>query len=380
MVEGVQIAGRFYNDGVFDLATNPHGLDEGGYLQKPPGNDTINLFQMWLDAIAEAISDLMTTSLTSQSLPASGDIIFIVEDEREFTPGQDLKIVDQANPLTNIIFGTVKSFDEVPNELEISVSFSIGSGSPATWDIFRSGPQGAVGAQGPQGIQGVIGLTGDQGIQGIQGDQGDQGIQGVIGLTGDQGDQGIQGIQGDPGNDGIFAGSSGGVDERLMRSDGTGGATLQASGISVDDSDNMSGVNDLTANGDTKAKSPFELNGNSAVALTATNSNRYIRMNFAGAITLIVKTEAQQTIPIGSEYILTPVGASSVITVTPNVGVTINSKGGLLSSNGQFSVMGLKKIATDTWDLAATVPINAKNIMLNLQKGPRYQLLFSSIP
>lgn len=42
-----------------------------------------------------------------------------------------------------------------------------------------------------------------------------------------------------------FAGSTGSTDNALLRADGTGGATLQASSVTVDDSGNMSGVGTL---------------------------------------------------------------------------------------------------------------------------------------
>jgi hypothetical protein len=44
------------------------------------------------------------------------------------------------------------------------------------------------------------------------------------------------------GSDGTIAGSTGGNDNRLLRSDGTGGTTLQNSPVTLDDAGNMSGV------------------------------------------------------------------------------------------------------------------------------------------
>ena len=44
------------------------------------------------------------------------------------------------------------------------------------------------------------------------------------------------------GSGGTIGGSTGGTDNRLIRADGTGGATIQASGITLDDSDNLTGV------------------------------------------------------------------------------------------------------------------------------------------
>lgn len=54
--------------------------------------------------------------------------------------------------------------------------------------------------------------------------------------------------RGDAGS-GNISGGVGSTDNRIPRSDGTGGVTLQASGITVDDSDNVSGVGNLTLSG-----------------------------------------------------------------------------------------------------------------------------------
>lgn len=56
-------------------------------------------------------------------------------------------------------------------------------------------------------------------------------------------------ITGNKGTDGSIAGSTGVDDNRLLRSDGTGGATLKNSSVTVDDSGNMSGVATVTTTG-----------------------------------------------------------------------------------------------------------------------------------
>jgi hypothetical protein len=52
---------------------------------------------------------------------------------------------------------------------------------------------------------------------------------------------------------GGIGGSTGGNDNRLLRSDGTGGATVQSSGITIDDSNNVSGVGTFAAGAGTFA-------------------------------------------------------------------------------------------------------------------------------
>lgn len=49
------------------------------------------------------------------------------------------------------------------------------------------------------------------------------------------------------GSGGVIGGTVGTTDNRVPRADGTGGSTLQASGVTIDDSNNVTGVSGLTA-------------------------------------------------------------------------------------------------------------------------------------
>lgn len=68
---------------------------------------------------------------------------------------------------------------------------------------------------------------------------------------------------------GAIGGTTGGTDNRLLRSDGTAGTTIQATGISVDDSDNVSGVAAIAA-------SSIELSHASANTLTGSGGDLLI--------------------------------------------------------------------------------------------------------
>jgi hypothetical protein len=46
---------------------------------------------------------------------------------------------------------------------------------------------------------------------------------------------------------GSMGGNSGGTDNAIIRADGTGGNTIQSSGITIDDSNNIAGANNVTA-------------------------------------------------------------------------------------------------------------------------------------
>ena len=64
-----------------------------------------------------------------------------------------------------------------------------------------------------------------------------------------------------------IGGSTGATDNRVLRSDGTGGATLQNSAVTIDDSGNVTGVVALTASGTITATA-----ANSVVGSTSTSS------------------------------------------------------------------------------------------------------------
>lgn len=79
-----------------------------------------------------------------------------------------------------------------------------------------------------------------------------------------------KGGDGADGASGTIGGSTGSTDNRLLRADGTGGATLQASAITVDDSGNMSGVG--TFNGYTP-REVFTANRTYYVSTSGSDSN-----------------------------------------------------------------------------------------------------------
>lgn len=82
--------------------------------------------------------------------------------------------------------------------------------------------------------------------------------------------------------------------------------------------------------------------------LVAADAGKWITMSAAGALTLTVPADATVNFPIGTEIEVSTHGAGQ-ITITPAGGVTINSRGARLKSNGQYAVFGLKKTAANQW-------------------------------
>lgn len=81
--------------------------------------------------------------------------------------------------------------------------------------------------------------------------------------------------------------------------------------------------------------------------LLLTDDGKFVTMNNASASTLTVPPNSSVAFPIGAKIEGAQLGAGQV-TLTQGAGVTINAVPGLKLA-AQYSVFGLKKIATDTW-------------------------------
>lgn len=82
--------------------------------------------------------------------------------------------------------------------------------------------------------------------------------------------------------------------------------------------------------------------------VSSANNGKLIELDNAAAISLNVVLNSTLAIPIGTRIEFYQKGAG-VVTITPAGGVTINSRGGLLSSNGQYAKFELIKTNTDEW-------------------------------
>jgi len=98
---------------------------------------------------------------------------------------------------------------------------------------------------------------------------------------------------------------------------------------------------------------PVEVQAPVAVAgtartLQASDAGKRIEATNASAQVITVPPNSSVPFPLGTEIDLVRLGAGTV-TVAAGAGVTIRSRGGLLSLNGQYAVGNLYKRATDEW-------------------------------
>ncbi len=196
-----------------------------------------------------------------------------------------------------------------PTEKEVDTFISVGVGYQQ-WDgtIWQDKTAVVKGAKGDKGDTGATGATGEQGIQGLQG------IQGIQGETGAQGEQGIQGIQGVQGETGA-TGSAG--------TNGTNGVD----GVSYVE-------NNIVA-----------VTGNKTLSLT--DATTYQNVTAASVITIPPNSSVSFNLGAEMTFFADTTGEISFVA---GAGVTIKS-GSKLKINGQDTVAGLKKVATDTWHL-----------------------------
>jgi hypothetical protein len=98
---------------------------------------------------------------------------------------------------------------------------------------------------------------------------------------------------------------------------------------------------------------PTVISGTSHTA-TLANSYGYLSFTNGSAITFTIPPQASVAWADGVTIAWEQSGAG-VITITAGAGVTINSRGGLVASAGQFAVGQLKRTALNTWTLIGDV-------------------------
>jgi hypothetical protein len=88
--------------------------------------------------------------------------------------------------------------------------------------------------------------------------------------------------------------------------------------------------------------------------IAATDDWHHKRFTNSSAITVTVPTNATAAYPVGARTRLTAAGTGQ-ITLSPAVGVTLNSRDAALKSTAQFAVFEIEKVATDEWDVLGDV-------------------------
>ena len=74
--------------------------------------------------------------------------------------------------------------------------------------------------------------------------------------------------------------------------------------------------------------------------LLASDARAYLDVDAAGAVNITVPDPADVAFAKGTQISIEQLGAG-VVTLIPGANVTINSRGALLATNGQFAVVGL---------------------------------------
>lgn len=175
--------------------------------------------------------------------------------------------------------------------------------------------------------------------------------------------KGDQGIQGPAGQDGTIAGDTGATDNAVLTADGVGGATLQATDVVIDDSDNITGVNDLTIGGDLSATGSItgsNLNGTAAVlaggqtltgGFAGTSDNDGTKST--GTYTPVFTEGNLKRIVNGGAFTLgVPTGEGTMV-----IQVTNNASAGAVTTSGYTKVTGDTLTTTDGHDFLLFITV-----------------------
>lgn len=80
----------------------------------------------------------------------------------------------------------------------------------------------------------------------------------------------------------------------------------------------------------------------------ADDLDAHLRCTNGSAVAMTIPPNASVAYPVNAVIEFEQAGAGQV-TLVAGAGVTLNSRGGLLASAGQFAVLFAKKVATNTW-------------------------------
>lgn len=84
------------------------------------------------------------------------------------------------------------------------------------------------------------------------------------------------------------------------------------------------------------------------------NYQGYIQFTNGAAVAFTIPPNSTAAFVIGATITIEQNGAGTV-TMTAGAGVTLNSRGGLVATAGQYAVAQIKKVATDTWTIIGDV-------------------------
>lgn len=112
------------------------------------GTNVARWYGIMEDLLADATRAKTTTSTTSITI-ALAQHIFILGADVSFRAGDNVLVVDRANPTLNKMNMEIDSYVSATKTLT-GTAFTIeGSGTISDWDVSFTGPQGATGATGP---------------------------------------------------------------------------------------------------------------------------------------------------------------------------------------------------------------------------------------
>lgn len=124
--------------------------------------------------------------------------------------------------------------------------------------------------------------------------------------------------------------------------DAIGAALTGGEGIAVTVDDGADTITVSVKGATTKSEA-----GTSYTGVLA-DANKYIRFTNGSAVAFTIPANASVAYPVDTVLSIEQAGAG-VVTLTPDTGVTINSRGGFLATAGQYAVAQVKKVATNTW-------------------------------
>ena len=314
-----------------------------------------------------AISGVQNSDTTNTV--ETGPKTWNVQPNLRLSVGARIRFADIAAPTTRYMDGVVTSY--AGRALTVEIDRAIGSGSASSWNVNFTGELGAVGATGATGATGPTGATGSIGPTGATGATGATGPANSLAIgsvtTGAAGSSAAATITGSApsqtlnltiprgdagaGSGDVTSAANFGTDNSLIRSDGTGKG-VQSSGVTIDDSDNVTV-------GSSSTNRKLTLSAGTSGTTTAT-----FQLGTAVRDWSMVAGASPYVFSIN--YVGTDAPLSNVITASTGgkVGIGLSQT----TYSLQISADSAAKPGTNTWTIASDERLKNNIVPANLER------------
>lgn len=161
MTNSVTINGNTYNDGNYNITTNPGGLAKDGHRENfidlisdvvvvtagagtnatAAAASAVAAAASALSAASVSVNALTSTSTTSLAIGTGNKSLTLADMDLPFQIGMWVKLTNSSNT-SEYMWGIITAYNAGAGTMTVAVSDTAGSGTETTWNVAATGPIG----------------------------------------------------------------------------------------------------------------------------------------------------------------------------------------------------------------------------------------------